>query len=165
MYVLSNCAWPRTSNGSELVSGVHCAISCSPWLLRVLTSLPSAPFRRYHERLACMDECFSAFESVAPHHEVARACYNAACSERMRDKTGRTGMECFERCTHHAATRVPKEDWRDWSELLSTATCPSNLGAQVNCTRRTLVMHALYTFSPSLSSIIWLAQTRVSGLS
>lgn len=81
-------------------------------------------FRTYTERLSCMTECFDSFEYVKPHHKIARACVHAACPDHVRAETGQTSLECFDRCTHHVATRVPEEDWPTWANLLATTSCP-----------------------------------------
>ncbi len=70
-----------------------------------------------------MDECFSAFEMVAPHHHVAQACLHSACSRHLRQRTQITAMECFEECTHHVGRKVPQEDWPVWSDILSSDPC------------------------------------------
>ena len=70
-----------------------------------------------------MDECFGAFEKIAPHHRIAQVCIHSACSADKRERSGQTAMECFEQCTHHVATKVPKEEWADWGNLLPMADC------------------------------------------
>jgi hypothetical protein len=35
-------------------------------------------------------------------------------------------VECFRDCAHHVATGVPKEDWSEWADLLSTDNCNNN---------------------------------------
>lgn len=104
---------------------------------------PVKEYKTYNERISCMNECFEAFEYVAPHHRIAQACVHAACSNRIRDQTGQTAMECFSQCTHHVATRVPKDDWNTWSNLLSVANCdpiglPGNQMDRLSCTDQTL---------------------------
>ena len=91
-----------------------------------------------------MSECFQSFEYVKPHHKVAQACVHAACSPmRLRERSGQTAIECFERCTHHVATRVDKEDWNKWADLLAVTTCDpaGNPGGQLDhlgCTDKAL---------------------------
>ena len=91
-----------------------------------------------------MSECFQSFEYVAPHHHVAQACVHGACSKaRLSEKNGQTQIECFERCTHHIATRVAKDDWSQWAELLSKTSCDGegNPGGQLDhlgCTDKAL---------------------------
>ena len=70
-----------------------------------------------------MDDCFTAFELVAPHHHVAQTCLHEACNPRLRQRNQQSGLECFERCTHHVGRKVPQEDWPVWADLLSSSPC------------------------------------------
>jgi hypothetical protein len=101
------------------------------------TSFFSLFARPYQERLACAEECFTAYELLAPHHRVAAACVHAACSGSNANANGaiavgpssaiggagESAVDCFRRCAEHVARRVDESDWPRWALLLSEGKC------------------------------------------
>ena len=58
---------------------------------KFLTSPIIFSCRTYSERMTCVEECFSAFEYVAPHRHVAQSCVHAACSRSTLQASDKVG--------------------------------------------------------------------------
>ena len=59
----------------------------------------SVSCRSYSERMTCVEECFSAFEYVAPHRHVAQSCVHAACSRSTLEANDKVCTSCYNRDT------------------------------------------------------------------
>jgi len=74
-------------------------------------------YRHYKSRFQCMERCHSAYQSLSPHHNLARYCAKVSCSDSVDRQTYQ--IDCYTGCAEHVASNVSGVDWRDWGLCLA----------------------------------------------
>jgi len=84
-------------------------------------------YRHYKSRFQCMEKCHTAYQSLSPHHNLARYCAKVSCSTLDRKSYQ---VDCYTGCAAHVAGNVSGSDWKDWG--LAMAGHCSGLGLEEN---------------------------------
>jgi len=71
----------------------------------------------YKPRFMCMEQCFNAYQALSPHHNLARYCIKASCSQEKLEKLYQ--VDCFSSCSAHVSSNVSKSDWKHWADALA----------------------------------------------
>ena len=71
--------------------------------------------RLYKPRFQCMETCYTSYQAISPHHNLARYCIKAACKEL---EEGLHQVDCFTACSQQVSTKVWKGDWEHWAMAL-----------------------------------------------
>jgi len=71
--------------------------------------------REYKSRFVCMEKCHKSYQSLSPHHNLARYCAKVSCPSSGHHHQ----MDCFTDCAEHVHTRVDEVDWKSWGLALA----------------------------------------------
>merc|ERR1719320_1295195 len=64
-----------------------------------------------------MEKCFSSYQVMAPHHDLARYCIKASCPHNHHADVHQ--VDCFTACSKHVSSKVSKTDWQEWAKALA----------------------------------------------
>ena len=87
-----------------------------------------------------METCYTSYQAISPHHNLARYCIKAACqlkSEKNIHVVNRLLYEsfplsmnvccvqvpmvdCFSACSQHVSLKASKVDWQHWGMALAS---------------------------------------------
>jgi len=81
---------------------------------------PADKFPEYKNRFQCMESCYTAYNKISPHHNIARYCLQAACRALSPDSGHQ--IDCFEGCAEHVSGSLPETSWRVWARAIA-GTC------------------------------------------
>merc|ERR1719233_2170826 len=82
----------------------HCATMCQQ-------KYSFTKYREYKARFLCMEKCYTSYQVMAPHHDLARYCIKASCPHSPHH-TDVHQVDCFTACSEHVSTKVSKADWQ-----------------------------------------------------
>jgi len=72
-------------------------------------------YREYKPRFLCMERCYTSYQVMVPHHNLARYCIKASCPNNQDIHQ----VDCFTTCSEHVSTKVSKADWQNWAKALA----------------------------------------------
>ena len=64
-----------------------------------------------------MESCYTSYQAISPHHNLARYCVKAVCIEKGEENLHQ--VDCFTACSEHVSRKVSKADWQDWAMALA----------------------------------------------
>jgi len=78
---------------------------------------PPSHYRQYKPRFECMEQCYTSYRALSPHHSLARYCIQASCPHQSAGQMHQ--VDCFSSCSSHVSSSVAKTDWQAWASALA----------------------------------------------